>query len=197
MSDDDKLPTYERDIGNHAHEWSIRSTTSTSDSESKRPQHFRVFVSIDPALSRIITIEDSQVTSDKPEARRIEGTSRTVSLTTEEFQWLLERGPEILAELQKRWDELSAEKTPEANIVRVGIDGNCAYALLGEDLQDGTAVFVRINEKTPTQIRLAAVQAYRQLCRRFKRLLPYRFDDSYPKDGGARDLHRDGRGGGN
>jgi len=184
MSEDEKLPTYERDTGNHAHEWSIPS-------RSDQPKNYRFFVSIDPEISRIITIEDAQVTSDKPDARRIEGTSRSVALLPEELEWLIEKGPHILAELRKRWDAISAEST-RVESVEIGIDGNCAYALLGKDLQSGEAVFVRINEvgDRSDAARVAATAAYNQLCRRFKKRLPYRFDDDYPKDGGARDLSR-------
>ncbi len=191
MSEDEKLPTYERDTGNYAHEWSIPS-------RSDEPKHYRFFVSIDPEISRIITIEDAQVTSDKPDARRIEGTSRSVSLLPEELEWLIEKGPQILAELRKRWDTISAEST-RVESVELGVDGNCAYALVGKDLQTGQAVFVRINEvgSRLEAIRFAAMTAYDRICRRFKKRLPRRFDESYPEEGGARDFDRKGGGSGN
>jgi hypothetical protein len=184
------FPTYERDTGGHRHEWSIPSATSNPESTVK-PQHFRVFVSIDPELSTIITVEDAQVTSEQPAARRIEGTSRSVSLTMEEFRWLIEKGPQILTLLQERWDAISAELNPAKTVVELGIDGNCGYALVGEDLATGEAVFVRIKGTALTDRKTAVRTAYETICRRFKQRLPYRFDDSYPSEGGARDLERD------
>lgn len=187
MSEDEKLPTYERDTGNHAHEWSIPS-------RSDQPKNYRFFVSIDPEISRIITIEDAQVTSDKPDARRIEGTSRSVSLLPEELEWLIEKGPQILAELHKRWDAISAE-SPQVDVVTLGVDGNCGYAMIGPDLATGEAVFVRINGHGFEGARDAVASAYNQLCRRFKKRLPYKFDDNYPREGVARDLERGNRSG--
>jgi hypothetical protein len=48
----------------------------------------------------------------------------------------------------------------------LGIDGDCGFALLGEDLQLGEAVFVKISEAPKSSTNpesWAATQAYRKL----------------------------------
>lgn len=81
----------------------------------------------------------------------------------------------------------------DEQVVEIGIDGDCAYALLGEDLHVGESVFVHVKgELTPETAFDACILAYQRLCYRFKRRLPYRFDDSYPAEA-KRVMERDGK----
>lgn len=66
----------------------------------------------------------------------------------------------------------------------IGIDGNCGFALLGENLQEGEAEFVEV-VKVPdehiykAEIR-AAAKALRALEARLGRTLNYALDSSHP-----------------
>lgn len=66
----------------------------------------------------------------------------------------------------------------------IGIDGNCGFALLGENLQEGEAEFVEVVEVRgeniyKAQIR-AATRAFRALEARLGRKLNYALDRSHP-----------------
>lgn len=58
----------------------------------------------------------------------------------------------------------------------LGIDGNCAFALIGEDLQSGEAEFVEIVYRTVETVNrdkvLAAAAAYEKLRIRLRRSHP-------------------------
>jgi hypothetical protein len=65
---------------------------------------------------------------------------------------------------------------------QLGIDGNCGFALLGENLQEGEAEFVEIEEpRTSDNERQAAGIAFRKLQVRLNRPdLSYYFGISHP-----------------
>lgn len=70
----------------------------------------------------------------------------------------------------------------------LGIDGNCGFALLGEDLQVGEAEFVIIESEEPNwtseyqrQAKIAITKAYKRLKDRLKlEHLSYYLDPSHP-----------------
>lgn len=67
----------------------------------------------------------------------------------------------------------------------LGIDGNCGFALLGEDLQVGEAEFVEIppDDGERSEYRRecwAASQAFRNLQKRLGRQLSYYIGPSHP-----------------
>lgn len=74
-----------------------------------------------------------------------------------------------------------------ANIERaeLGIDGNCGFALVGEDLQSGEAEFEEFDGEPGTsegarQAKLAINRAYQRLKARLGRPISYFLGDSHP-----------------
>jgi hypothetical protein len=68
----------------------------------------------------------------------------------------------------------------------IGIDGNCGFALLGENLQEGEAEFVEVpgedGERSQADRETwAATKALRNLEARLGRQLPYQLDTSHPR----------------
>ena len=71
----------------------------------------------------------------------------------------------------------------------LGIDGNCGFALLGDDIQSGEAEFVEIIPVDPYGDELpsaaacrAATKAYRRLMDRLPdEVFSYRLDPSHPR----------------
>jgi hypothetical protein len=67
------------------------------------------------------------------------------------------------------------------NRAELGIDGNCGFALLGDNLQEGEAEFVEIPENSSSGKQWAAKQALLKLRERLGRPeLPYYFGPSHP-----------------
>lgn len=70
----------------------------------------------------------------------------------------------------------------------LGVDGNAAFALLGENIQEGECEFVVIECGEPrwttawqTAASRAATKAYRTLQARIGRPISYRLDPSHPR----------------
>lgn len=71
----------------------------------------------------------------------------------------------------------------------LGVDGNCGFALLGEDLQVGESEFVEIAGSDPVgskgwaeEASRAATSAYRKLQSRLAdQTFSYRLDSSHPR----------------
>jgi len=69
----------------------------------------------------------------------------------------------------------------------IGIDGNCGFTLLGENLQEGEAEFVEVpgpdGERSKAQRESwAAAQSFRNLKKRLGvEALPYRLHESHPR----------------
>lgn len=74
----------------------------------------------------------------------------------------------------------------------IGMDGNCGYCLLGDNIQDGEVEFVCIDDAPdihkgfPDEMRSkrwAMTQAYRKLCLRLNMTIPYyvSYDFGYKK----------------
>lgn len=69
----------------------------------------------------------------------------------------------------------------------IGIDGNCGYALLGENLQEGESEFVEISEcphkdrHIRDQEAWAATRAFSRLKKRLGRQLTYYLHPSHPR----------------
>lgn len=67
----------------------------------------------------------------------------------------------------------------------IGVDGNCGFALLGENLQEGEAEFVEVGERKDEHIDYArsraAGAALRKLESRLGKRLAYALDPSHPR----------------
>jgi hypothetical protein len=67
----------------------------------------------------------------------------------------------------------------------LGVDGNCGFALLGEDIQSGKAEFVEVKQRPDEHIddarSRAATQALRKLEARLCRKLSYYIGPSHPR----------------
>jgi hypothetical protein len=58
----------------------------------------------------------------------------------------------------------------EGRAIHIGIDGNCGYALCGDNLQTGQAEFVEIADVKDTESqRAAAIEAFNKLRTRLER----------------------------
>lgn len=74
---------------------------------------------------------------------------------------------------------------PDMERAQLGVDGNCGFALLGENLQEGEAEFeqfigdVRTSEGT-RQAKLAINRAFRRLKARIGRPISYYLGPSHP-----------------
>lgn len=68
----------------------------------------------------------------------------------------------------------------------LGVDGNCGFALLGEDIQAGEAEFVEVMKRPGEHIdyarERAATRAYRKLEARLGRRLSYYIGTSHPRN---------------
>lgn len=95
---------FERAVGDEGeYEWSRPSLASDPSTVPLEQRHtYRMFVSIEPRWSELVLIEDAQVTSASPEARRIVRSrgNRDVSLSIEEAEWLLRVLPIALERLR-------------------------------------------------------------------------------------------------
>lgn len=103
-NDEKKMDEFERSTGDGAYEWSVRSG---ADLDQKR--HYRLFLSIETEVSRLICIEECPVTSAKPSARRLEvedqSLRRSVSVTLDEARWLLATLPKAIENVEAAWAE--------------------------------------------------------------------------------------------
>jgi hypothetical protein len=76
---------FERSTGGESYEWSIPTAPD-------RERSYRMFVSVEADLTRLICVEECPVTSDNPGARRmeVEGVPRrSVMLTLDDARWLM------------------------------------------------------------------------------------------------------------
>jgi len=93
---------FERNTGDGSYEWSTRT-------EPDPPHPYRLFVSIETEVSRLIYIEECPVTSTKPSARRLEvedpSLRRSVSVTLDEARWLLATLPKAIENVEAAWAE--------------------------------------------------------------------------------------------
>jgi len=63
----------------------------------------------------------------------------------------------------------------------LGVDGNCAFALLGPNIQEGEAEFVELPENPSSdQIRICCSQAWRTLKARLNQDFSYYFGPGHP-----------------
>jgi len=100
MSEEHKLEEFERSTGDGAYEWSMPSEPDPS-------RNFRLFVSIETEVSRLVHIEECPVTSAKPSARRMEvedpSLHRSLVITLDEARWLLATLPKAIAKVEAAW----------------------------------------------------------------------------------------------
>jgi hypothetical protein len=92
---------FERSTGEAAYEWSIPTAADQGRS-------YRLFVSIEADISRLVCIEECPVTSAKPGARRMEvegDPRRSVTVTLDEARWLLATLPKAIAKVERIWAE--------------------------------------------------------------------------------------------
>ena len=91
---------FERSTGNGSYEWSTRT-------EPDPARNYRLFVSIETEVSRIIHIEECPVTSAKPSARRLEvedpSLRRSLSVTLDEARWLIATLPKAIENVEAAW----------------------------------------------------------------------------------------------
>lgn len=70
------------------------------------------------------------------------------------------------------------------NRIKLGIDGNAGFALLGPNLQEGECEFVEVQQIGDERISLsqirAAKKAYLRLVERLGKAYPFYFDVSHP-----------------
>jgi len=95
-----QVEEFERSTGDGAYEWSI----PTHPDPDGTP--FRVFVSIDPEIARLICVEEAKVTSVNPGARRLEvepAERRRINITIGEARWLLTSLPKAIAKIEAEW----------------------------------------------------------------------------------------------
>lgn len=101
MSDESKVAEFERSTGDEGeYEWSIPTAPDPGRS-------YRMFVSIEPAASKLVHMEECPVTSAKPGARRLEvedpALRRSMAVTLDEARWLLRKLPEAIAKVEAAW----------------------------------------------------------------------------------------------
>jgi len=83
-------------------EWSCASAATEPKSKVADRRIFRLFVSVDPDDSTLVTIDESRVTSNLPGAvRTVSAENRMISLTPGECEWLLSVLPRALDHLHK------------------------------------------------------------------------------------------------
>jgi hypothetical protein len=95
-----QIDEFERSTGDGAYEWSIPS-------EPDPGRNFRLFVSIETEVSRLVHLEECPVTSANPSARRMEvedpSLRRSVVVTLDEARWLLATLPKAIAKVEAAW----------------------------------------------------------------------------------------------
>jgi hypothetical protein len=92
---------FERSTGEDRYEWSIPTAPDPGRS-------YRMFVSIEADVSRLICIEECPVTSAKSGARRMEVEGeprRSVMLTLDDARWLLATLPKAIEKIESIWAE--------------------------------------------------------------------------------------------
>lgn len=91
---------FERSTGDGAYEWSMRT-------EPDPPHNYRLFVSIETEVSRLICIEECPVTSKSPGARRLDvedaSLRRSVTVTLDMARWLLAKLPKAIENVEAAW----------------------------------------------------------------------------------------------
>lgn len=90
---------FERATGGESYEWSIPTAPDPGRS-------YRLFVAIEPDVSRLVCIEETPVTSAKPGARRMEvepERRRSVTVTLDEARWLLATLPKAIEKIEAVW----------------------------------------------------------------------------------------------
>ena len=99
---------FERATGEDHYEWSMPSPSGHDG------RNYRLFVSIEADISRLIGIDESPVTSAKPSARRMEVEDeprRSVTVTLDQARWLLATLPKAIEQVESIWAEKGGSDT--------------------------------------------------------------------------------------